>query len=190
VWSPGQKQEFKLPEGERGELPIKDEPISPVWTPKSATSSPTVERKEFRPVKFESPVLSRKGYSKEEPFEDSKEPPWKVPERSSDTGVVLASTLQKRLPTSHSSPASGFNDLPTTRLPRAQNPTITLLQKARGMCVRVYLRGCGCKSFMAHEGTKNMHLKCDVHFGKALPFTFLMQKKNGGGKYPRNCFCS
>jgi hypothetical protein len=65
VWSPGQKQEFKLPEGERGELPIKDEPISPVWTPKSATSSPTVERKEFRPVKFESPVLSRKGYSKE-----------------------------------------------------------------------------------------------------------------------------
>ncbi|XP_068912514.1 uncharacterized protein [Tenebrio molitor] len=131
VWSPGQKQEFKLPEGERGELPIKDEPISPVWTPKSATSSPTVERKEFRPVKFESPVLSRKGYSKEEPFEDSKEPPWKVPERSSDTGVVLASTLQKRLPTSHSSPASGFNDLPTTRLPRAQNPTITLLQKAR-----------------------------------------------------------
>jgi hypothetical protein len=128
--------------------------------------------------------------SLQEPFEDSKEPPWKVPERSSDTGVVLASTLQKRLPTSHSSPASGFNDLPTTRLPRAQNPTITLLQKARGMCVRVYLRGCGCKSFMAHEGTKNMHLKCDVHFGKAPPFTFLIKKnKLAGGKYPRNCFC-
>lgn len=43
---------------------------------------------------------------------------------------------------------------------------------------------------MAHEGTKNMHLKCDVHFGKALPFTFLIKKnKWGGGKYPRNCFC-
>ncbi|RZC36576.1 Retinal domain containing protein, partial [Asbolus verrucosus] len=136
VWSPGQKQDkpqqqLKIQQREEA----KDEPISPVWTPKSATSSPTAERKEFRPVKFESPVLSRKNYSKGEEFpsgeNSSKEPPWKAPETGSETGIALSSTLQKRLPTSHSSPASGFNDFQAARLPRAQNPTITLLQKAR-----------------------------------------------------------
>jgi len=34
-----------------------------VWTPKSAGASPTTERKEFRPVNFESPTLSRKNKS-------------------------------------------------------------------------------------------------------------------------------
>lgn len=34
-----------------------------VWTPKSAGASPTSERKEFRPVNFESPTLSRKNRS-------------------------------------------------------------------------------------------------------------------------------
>ncbi|XP_063907117.1 uncharacterized protein LOC135125429 isoform X2 [Zophobas morio] len=133
VWSPGQKQEPRPEEPRRSQSEVKNEPLSPVWTPKSATSSPTVERKEFRPVKFESPVLSRKSSRVEDgdSSDASKEPPWKVPETSSDTGVVLSSTLEKRLPTSHSSPACGFNDFPTTRLPKAQNPTITLLQKAR-----------------------------------------------------------
>lgn len=60
VWSPGQKQEPRPEEPRRSQSEVKNEPLSPVWTPKSATSSPTVERKEFRPVKFESPVLSRK----------------------------------------------------------------------------------------------------------------------------------
>nr|XP_015839813.1 PREDICTED: uncharacterized protein LOC659365 isoform X2 [Tribolium castaneum] len=125
VWSPGQKQDYQPPERQRQ---VKDEPISPVWTPKSATSSPTVEKKEFRPVKFESPVLSRKNPNK---TEGGKEPPWKSPETSSDTGITLSSTLEKRLPTSQSAPISGFCDFPATRLPKAQNPTITLLQKAR-----------------------------------------------------------
>jgi hypothetical protein len=31
-----------------------------VWTPKSAGASPTTERKEFRPINFESPPLPRK----------------------------------------------------------------------------------------------------------------------------------
>jgi hypothetical protein len=34
-----------------------------VWTPKSAGASPSTERKEFRPVNFESPTLSRKNKS-------------------------------------------------------------------------------------------------------------------------------
>lgn len=38
-----------------------------------------------------------------------------------------------RIVSSHSAPAQGLNSLASTpRLPRAQNPTITLLQKARG----------------------------------------------------------
>ncbi|KAJ8960638.1 hypothetical protein NQ318_013930 [Aromia moschata] len=60
----------------------------------------------------------------------SSAPRWKVPDYSSDTG--LAPSVDKHIPTSHSSPASGFVDLNTSpRLPKAQNPTITLLQKAR-----------------------------------------------------------
>lgn len=60
------------------------------------------------------------------------EPPWKSPESSSDVGVYLSSSLEKRIPTSYSAPASGFSDYSAPRLPKAQNPTITLLQKARG----------------------------------------------------------
>ncbi|CAH1990846.1 unnamed protein product [Acanthoscelides obtectus] len=139
VWSPGQHEEYK-------ESPKEYQPstrshqddssgLPPVWTPKSATSSPTVERKEFKPVNFQSPVLGRKHRTQSEslgPESPSSELPWKVPDYSSDSGFP-ASRFDKRLPTSHSSPASGFNELstPTPRLPKAQNPTITLLQKAR-----------------------------------------------------------
>lgn len=136
VWSPGQKQElYRRPTEKPADHQKKqedDDPISPIWTPKSATSSPIVERKEFRPVKFESPVLNRKNYEEtssntnNNPF---KEPPWNNTEIT--PGVTQSSNLPKRLPTSHSSPASGFSDF-SARLPRAQNPTITLLQKARG----------------------------------------------------------
>lgn len=71
----------------------------------------------------------------------SSAPPWKVPDYSSDTGI--ASSLEKRLPTSHSSPASGFGDFSISpRLPKAQNPTITLLQKARGKFVSHFLHYC------------------------------------------------
>lgn len=42
------------------------EPAEVVWTPKSAGTSPTVERKEFRPVNFESPTLPRKNLPKPE----------------------------------------------------------------------------------------------------------------------------
>ncbi|XP_030753686.1 uncharacterized protein LOC115880570 isoform X2 [Sitophilus oryzae] len=141
IWSPGQSRYPPTP-------PLKgilrtdsqtfhnqrDEPVSPVWTPKSATSSPTADRKEFRPVNFQSPVLSRKSRTQSDniatPDSSSSEPPWRLPEGSSDTAINLSSTLDRRLPTSQSSP--GFGSFSTTpRLPRVQNPTITLLQKAR-----------------------------------------------------------
>lgn len=38
-------------------------PPPPFWTPKSVESSPTFERKEFRPVRFESPSPQRKTYT-------------------------------------------------------------------------------------------------------------------------------
>ncbi|KAJ8921540.1 hypothetical protein NQ315_003160, partial [Exocentrus adspersus] len=134
IWAPGQRQGTSFTEiRATGQKEIQDEAIPPVWTPKSANSSPTVERKEFRPVNFQSPVLGRKARTKSENLgseSPSAAPPWTIPGYSSDTGVY---SFDKRLPTSYSSPASGFADFSTSpRLPRAQNPTITLLQKARG----------------------------------------------------------
>jgi len=66
VWSPGQTPAAKQASPEGSKEPAKrDEPIPPVWTPASANASPVAERKEFRPVQFESPVLSRKQQPKE-----------------------------------------------------------------------------------------------------------------------------
>ncbi|CAH0553848.1 unnamed protein product [Brassicogethes aeneus] len=136
IWSPGQRQDshykeerFKRYDDENGTIP-------PVWTPKSATTSPIVERKEFKPVNFQSPVLGRKRIQSTEsigtPDSVKSEARWKLPDTSAtEASLYLSSSLEKRLPNSSSLPASGFCDLGTQRLPRAQNPTITLLQKAR-----------------------------------------------------------
>lgn len=44
-----------------------------------------------------------------------------------------STNTSSRIVNSHSAPSQGLNSLSSTpRLPRAQNPTITLLQKARG----------------------------------------------------------
>ncbi|XP_014484579.1 PREDICTED: uncharacterized protein LOC106749537 isoform X5 [Dinoponera quadriceps] len=116
VWSPGQTTVAKEPSPDRTGEPPKDEAIPPVWTPASAGASPIAERKEFRPVPFESPVLNRR----RQPKEEEATPPWEERKESS------------RIVNSHSAPAQGLNILASTpRLPRAQNPTITLLQKAR-----------------------------------------------------------
>ncbi|KAJ8960639.1 hypothetical protein NQ318_013931 [Aromia moschata] len=68
IWAPGQRQEPASKEllHQDRERDAKDEAIPPVWTPKSANSSPTVERKEFRPLNFQSPVLGRKARTKSE----------------------------------------------------------------------------------------------------------------------------
>ncbi|XP_066153221.1 uncharacterized protein CAP isoform X4 [Euwallacea fornicatus] len=140
IWSPGQSRRPPTPPNKHYQRieslssETHNDPVSPIWTPKSASSSPIVERKEFRPVNFQSPVLSRRNRTRSEtvPTPDSvtSEPPWKLPEGTSDTALNLSYSLDKRLPTSQSSPGlGGFSTSP--RLPRAQNPTITLLQKAR-----------------------------------------------------------
>ncbi|GLV41195.1 CAP [Carabus blaptoides fortunei] len=141
VWSPGKGAEPKPAVPDRAspekrpsppKEPNSDEPVPVVWTPRSAGSSPTAERKEFRPVSFESPVLGRKNKSKESTpvtTPDAASTSWegKVEERTQDVTTTLS--LERRLTTSHSAPAAGLNNL--SKLPRAQNPTITLLQKAR-----------------------------------------------------------
>lgn len=45
--------------------PSDSEQTPPVWTPKSAAASPTLERKAFRPVNFDSPKLSRRTLNNE-----------------------------------------------------------------------------------------------------------------------------
>lgn len=68
IWSPAQppaEEEAEVKEENEERKKLEDEPIPPVWTPKSAQASPVLERKEFRPVNFESPTLARKKYHQE-----------------------------------------------------------------------------------------------------------------------------
>ncbi|XP_028133318.2 uncharacterized protein LOC114328625 isoform X1 [Diabrotica virgifera virgifera] len=134
IWSPGQRIDFSpTKEHNKKDYESQDESIPPMWTPKSANSSPVAERKEFKPVNFQSPVLSRRNRTSSENLGSKTQvqaPPWKNQDYSSDTGS--GPTVDRRLPTSRSTPATGFSEFSSTsRLPKAQNPTITLLQKAR-----------------------------------------------------------
>ncbi|XP_071439970.1 vinexin isoform X3 [Hetaerina americana] len=105
------------------------EDVAPVWVPKSAGPSPTAERKEFKPVNFDASTLTKnkEGYSRslaspapEESFA------WQSKE--SETSKSVSVTTERRsFVQSPTSPGASF----TSHLPRAQNPTITLLQKAR-----------------------------------------------------------
>jgi hypothetical protein len=67
VWSPSLKSPSNITEDSsvRNNQEKKDGEDAPpvVWTPKSAGASPTSERKEFRPINFESPPLPRKTLS-------------------------------------------------------------------------------------------------------------------------------
>ncbi|XP_050293356.1 uncharacterized protein LOC126733927 isoform X5 [Anthonomus grandis grandis] len=135
IWSPT-NQQTRRPQSPTKQYQSSQnqsaDPVSPVWTPKSANSSPTVERKEFRPVTFQSPVPSRKVRTRSEtvatPESTVSEPPWKLLTEGR-SATDLSSMVDKRLPTSQSTPGSLFAGSPS--LPRAQNPTVTLLQKAR-----------------------------------------------------------
>ncbi|XP_052749288.1 uncharacterized protein LOC113515622 isoform X3 [Galleria mellonella] len=93
-------------------------PPPPVWTPGSAGPSPLSARKTFRPVHFEETPPSRRKFV-----------------NADQNGCTSGSESEGRLRTSQSAPATGLSTLGgttlTSRLPRAQNPTVTLLQKAR-----------------------------------------------------------
>ncbi|XP_078046707.1 cbl-associated protein isoform X3 [Augochlora pura] len=130
VWSPGSEPppppKERSPERKESE---KDTGIPPVWTPSSANTSPVPEKKEFRPVQFQSPTLSRKKFAQQE--KEEAPPPWKK-EGIKETTETSYDSSSTRIVNSHSAPSQGLNSLVSTpRLPRAQNPTITLLQKAR-----------------------------------------------------------
>ncbi|XP_026480064.1 putative uncharacterized protein DDB_G0290521 [Ctenocephalides felis] len=58
-WSPSSSQTQSGDQTDRKDKEPSP-PIAPIWTPRSAQASPVVERKEFRPVSFESPTLPRR----------------------------------------------------------------------------------------------------------------------------------
>ncbi|XP_058460022.1 uncharacterized protein LOC131435823 isoform X2 [Malaya genurostris] len=67
VWSPHNRSTEILTKAELAER-SKDsskstEPLQPVWTPRSAPPSPVSERREFRPIGFESPTPQRRNLS-------------------------------------------------------------------------------------------------------------------------------
>ncbi|XP_017791538.1 PREDICTED: uncharacterized protein LOC108573586 [Habropoda laboriosa] len=129
VWSPGSEPPPppKVPCSEQKESE-KDAGIPPVWTPSNAGASPVPEKKEFRPVQFESPTLSRKKLAQQE----QTAPPWETEAEKKEISQSSYESSSSRIVNSHSAPSQGLNSLTSTpRLPRAQNPTITLLQKAR-----------------------------------------------------------
>lgn len=69
IWSPNSKSSDTLRLNENSNTsPLNGPPQPPplpVWTPRSAGPSPTLPRKEFRPVNFESPTFSRKVYTRQ-----------------------------------------------------------------------------------------------------------------------------
>lgn len=123
----------KSPESSDGAIPLPPPP--PVWTPRSAGPSPQLggRKAEFRPVPFESPTLTRRRFTRNpsEPSSPPVQPPWAHPgfEKPPEIPASPSNSVQ-RLVQSFSAP--GLNHLGTTQLPRSQNPTVTLLQKARG----------------------------------------------------------
>ncbi|XP_021927936.1 uncharacterized protein LOC110833769 [Zootermopsis nevadensis] len=68
VWSPSLKPSSGITEdsdakNNQDKRTEGDDAPPVVWTPKSAGASPTTERKEFRPISFQSPTLPRKNRS-------------------------------------------------------------------------------------------------------------------------------
>ncbi|XP_063360557.1 uncharacterized protein LOC134649649 [Cydia amplana] len=116
VWRPGAPTPAPAPVARSPGAPPPPPPPPPVWTPGSAGASPQTPRKSFRPVHFEETPPTRRKFGSSE-----------------QNGCTSGSEGEGRLRTSHSAPATGLNSLgnSSSRLPRAQNPTVTLLQKAR-----------------------------------------------------------
>ncbi|XP_050535771.1 uncharacterized protein LOC126902485 isoform X4 [Daktulosphaira vitifoliae] len=125
VWSPEVKHKPLDLESISNRRPEK-KPLIPsselpsVWTP---NSSPVPERKSYKPVKFESPTLSRKSINKDVQKTPSK-PPTNLP--------VLSSPPPTPSPLfTHKLQGDANANSTERRLPRVQSPTVTLLQKAR-----------------------------------------------------------
>ncbi|XP_054262835.1 uncharacterized protein LOC128986471 isoform X3 [Macrosteles quadrilineatus] len=138
VWSPGttpepKRKEFNFTEAQEDSKGEED-PIPPVWTPKSAQASPTSERK-FRPVNFESPTPTRKTYNQKS-SEDTPKPPTDLPISVESPSHSSSSTSHSQLTSSSASYShheTSSRLVTSSSLPDTStlNPTITLLQKAR-----------------------------------------------------------
>ncbi|XP_052740796.1 uncharacterized protein LOC112054660 isoform X4 [Bicyclus anynana] len=117
IWRPGAPSGGDAPTAPSAPSPgaPPPPPPPPVWSPGSNTTSPQTPRKTFRPVHFEDTPPPRRKF-----------------ESTDQNGCTSGSESESRLRTSHSAPVTGLNSLgASSRLPRAQNPTVTLLQKAR-----------------------------------------------------------
>uniref|UniRef100_A0A8D8XUG2 Sorbin and SH3 domain-containing protein 1 n=1 Tax=Cacopsylla melanoneura TaxID=428564 RepID=A0A8D8XUG2_9HEMI len=191
TWSPATTPEVQRKSLEDSVKEVTDqnkrvdqsEAPAPIWTPKSAPSSPTAQRK-FKPVNFKSPTLSRKAGNVSRNAENSTvtkpptprslpvspspsqsnviPPPTPPPSlstpdspvqsrsgpisRSSSSELTSTQTLSQTLHSStsqksqqstsqHTSSSYSSSSIPrpsvSPHLPKSQNPTITLLQKAR-----------------------------------------------------------
>ncbi|XP_046392306.1 uncharacterized protein LOC124160493 [Ischnura elegans] len=106
--------------------------VAPIWVPKSAGPSPVLERKEFRPVNFDANSLTRKKDGQSRALASQSPAPeesfaWQSKESTETSRSVTVTSEHRSFVQSPTSPGSSF----TSHLPKAQNPTITLLQKAR-----------------------------------------------------------
>ncbi|XP_053687284.1 myb-like protein P [Sabethes cyaneus] len=84
VWSPHNRSTEILTKAELAERSkdnsSRSEPLQPVWTPRSAPPSPVGERREFRPIGYESPTPQRRNLSSATPTSRAEtpqvSPPW------------------------------------------------------------------------------------------------------------------
>ncbi|XP_052872755.1 uncharacterized protein LOC128278129 [Anopheles cruzii] len=82
VWSPFNRSTEVLTKEELAERSVgkpPSEPLQPVWVPRSAPPSPVSERREFRPIGFESPTPSRRNAGSTPSAPASVAAPWTQP---------------------------------------------------------------------------------------------------------------
>lgn len=81
-WSPNGEetwQDDSQGQKRNGSVQLESQPQVPVWTPRSAQSSPVVSRKQYRPVQFNSPRMERKFTNLNGVAGESSIPPWEQP---------------------------------------------------------------------------------------------------------------
>lgn len=107
IWSECNRSEDSIDAAKKS-----DSPPPPIWTPKSAPQSPTVERR-FRPVPFESPTLQRK----KNIANGTAPPPWTLPnypDKPYQPSIIKSSS---------------WNAIPT---PKQQPSNLIIYRKAKG----------------------------------------------------------
>ncbi|XP_055624328.1 uncharacterized protein LOC129767448 isoform X4 [Toxorhynchites rutilus septentrionalis] len=151
VWSPHNRSTEILTKAELAER-SKDnsgkpsEPLQPVWTPRSAPPSPVSERREFRPIGYESPTPQRKNIISSTPTTRAETPqvapPWTTSTGYDKPAESTSTTGNRPLQNSSSLPTIGSRDTGCTTpthsvrfAPQsrqaAASPTINTLLKSK-----------------------------------------------------------